>query len=147
MQRPFSLQQPTPEPARLAALRVGDQVCIWDKGQSVWRTVAALKTTNGRLKIRVTDADFYFDEALVTGYAVNLLGADGQPAPRELETILNHVERALHDARLRTLLALCRISDRNFDLNALTCARRNFTSLRGILDRALVALQERGVQA
>jgi len=142
-----TIRQNCPTASRLAGLRAGDHVYVWDgaRARNVWCKVADTKEVDGRLKIRITGTSFFFDEAIVISFAVNQEGADVRPelAPThdaQAQNILEPVAAALHEARLRTLLALSRISDRTFDLNALTCARRNFEAMRAILDDALAGL-------
>ncbi len=146
MQRLESTIKPNrPLASRLAGLRAGDEVFVWCgvKGRNIWCEIADIKQVNDRLKIRVKDTSFFFDEALVLSFAVHQNGVDVRPEPTHAaraQKILEPVAAALHEARLRALLALARISDDTFDLNALTCARRNFEALRAILDDALAGL-------
>ncbi len=74
---PRQLRRATPpRSSRLAALRPGDFVLVWDgvKGRNLWQQVADIRITNGRQKINVRGTDFYFDEALVVSFAAELKG-------------------------------------------------------------------------
>ncbi len=138
-------KQKTAVASRFAGLRPGDHVFVYDgvKERNIWCEIAATKAVEGRLKIRIKDANFFFDESLVISFAVNQNGADVRPAPApevDISGILDRVSIALHDARLRLLVAICRLSEGTFDETALTCVRRNFEGLRTVLDDALAGL-------
>jgi hypothetical protein len=81
MQQLKSITRETPRVvSRLARLRTGDFVLVWDgvKERNIWQRVAETRTAgSGRLKIRVEGAGFFFDEGIVISY----VGLAGSPAP------------------------------------------------------------------
>ena len=81
MQQLKSITRETPRVvSRLAKLRAGDFVLVWDgvKECNIWQRVAETRTAgSGRLKIRVEGAGFFFDEGIVISY----VGLAGSPAP------------------------------------------------------------------
>ncbi len=77
MQLRSSIKEEHRTRSRLAPLRVGDQVNLYDgvKDKNIWQQVAELKEADGRLKIRVNGTSFFFDESLVMGFDQTKKGA------------------------------------------------------------------------
>ena len=70
-QRQFITQPPPRAGSRLAHLRAGDSVLVWDseRGRDRWQRVAETRIADsGRLKLKVRGTQFFFDEALVVSY-------------------------------------------------------------------------------
>lgn len=131
MQTQFSMGGKHTVASRLLTLRVNDHVYVYDgkKQSNVWQEIAAIKEVDGRLKIRVKGTGFFFDEALVISFALDhhfdCVRASGTA------NTLEHVTLSLHEARLRTLIALAQMS----------CgARLYLVALLGALDLACAEL-------
>lgn len=73
------IRQPRAGGSRLAHLKPGDFVLVWDgvKGRDIWQRIAEIEESSARLKLRVEGTDFFFDEALV----VNFLSAEPTSQP------------------------------------------------------------------